>query len=304
MQGEKIMKKIIALVACLTLALTLTVAAFAADFDKTEDITVISREASSGTRGAFDELMKIVVKTDAGTEDHLFPEAVMVSSTDEVSAKVEVDALAIGYTSLGAVTDKVKAVSVDGIEATVENVKAGTYKISRPFLLALPKTSQSALAKDFLTYAASKQGQEIVTGNGYIESVENAPEYTAANLSGKLTFSGSTSVEKVMEKLKEAYMALNPNAAIEITYNGSSAGIKDVTDGKVDVGMSSRELKPEEAEVLVPTVFAHDGIAVIVNTANPLTALTSTQITSIFTGELRTWEAVDAAATVTPAPAK
>ena len=290
------MKKIIALAVCLTMALTLTVSAMAAEFDKTQEITVISREASSGTRGAFDELMKIVVKTDAGTEDHLFPEAVMVSSTDEVSAKVEVDTFAIGYTSLGSVTDKVKALTVNDVEATAENVKAGTYKISRPFVLALPKTSENALAKDFLTFVTSKQGQEIVVAGHYIESVENAPEYTAAALTGKLTFSGSTSVEKVMEKLKEAYIALNPNVAIEITYNGSSAGIKDVSEGKVDMGMSSRELKAEEAEVLTPTVFAHDGIAVVVNVANPLTALTSDQITAIFTGELRTWEAVDAAA--------
>lgn len=299
------MKKIIALVACLTLALTLTVSAFAADFDKAEEITVISREASSGTRGAFDELMKIIVKTDAGTEDHLFPEAVMVSSTDEVVSKVEVDTLGIGYTSLGAINDKVKALTVDGVVPSVDTVKDGSYKIARPFVLALPKTSENALAKDFITFVSSKQGQDVVVGNGYIEAVETAPDYAAtAGLSGKLTLSGSTSVEKVMEKFKEAYVALNPGVSVEITYNGSSAGIKDVTEGKVDIGMSSRELKPEEAEVLVPTVFAHDGIAVIVNTANPLTALTSAQITSIFTGELRTWEAVDAAAEATPAPAK
>ena len=290
------MKKIVALVVCLAMALTLTVSAMGAEFDKSEEITVVSREASSGTRGAFDELMKIVVKTDAGTEDRLFPEAVMVSSTDEVSAKVEVDAFAIGYTSLGSVTDKVKALVVDGIEATVENVKAGAYKISRPFVLALPLTSENALAKDFLAFTTSKQGQEIIVAGGYITSVDEAPEYTASVLTGKLTFSGSTSVEKVMEKLKEAYVALNPNVAIEITYNGSSAGIKDVTEGKVDVGMSSRELKAEEATVLAPTVFAHDGIAVVVNVANPVTDLTSEQITAIFTGELRTWEAVETAA--------
>ena len=289
------MKKIISLAVCLTLALTLSVAAFAAEFDKTQEITVISREASSGTRGAFDELMKILVKTDAGTEDRLFPEAVMVSSTDEVSAKVEVDAYAIGYTSLGSVTEKVKAVAVDGVEATVDNVKAGTYKIARPFVLALPKTSENALAKDFLAFVTSKQGQEIISGNGYITVADEAAEYAAAGLSGKLTFSGSTSVEKVMEKLKEAYMALNPGMALELTYNGSSAGIKDVTEGKVDVGMSSRELKAAEAEALDPTVFAHDGIAVIVSIANEVSALTSEQITAIFTGELRTWDVVEVA---------
>ncbi len=288
------MKKIVSLVVCLTLALTLIVSAFAAEFDKTQEITVISREASSGTRGAFDELMHILVKTDAGTEDRLFEEAVLVSSTDEVTAKVEVDAYAIGYTSLGAVTDKVKAVSVDGVEATVENVKAGSYKISRPFVLALPKSSENALAKDFIAFAVSKQGQEIIAAGGYITSVDEAAEYVASGLTGKLTFSGSTSVEKVMEKLKEAYLALNSGMALELTYNGSSAGIKDVTEGKVDVGMSSRALKEAEAEALEPTVFAHDGIAVVVNTVSEVSALTSEQITAIFTGELRTWEAVEA----------
>ncbi len=288
------MKKIVSLVVCLTLALTLIVSAFAAEFDKTQEITVISREASSGTRGAFDELMHILVKTDAGTEDRLFEEAVLVSSTDEVTAKVEVDAYAIGYTSLGAVTDKVKAVSVDGVEATVENVKAGSYKISRPFVLALPKSSENALAKDFIAFAVSKQGQEIIAAGGYITSVDEAAEYVASGLTGKLTFSGSTSVEKVMEKLKEAYLALNSGMALELTYNGSSAGIKDVTEGKVDVGMSSRALKEAEAEVLEPTVFAHDGIAVVVNTVSEVSALTSEQITAIFTGELRTWDMVEA----------
>jgi phosphate transport system substrate-binding protein len=302
------LKKIIALAACLTLALIFAASAMAsAEFDKTQEITVISREASSGTRGAFDELMKIVVKTDAGTDDRLFPEAVMVSSTDEVVSKVEVDTLAIGYTSLGAINDKVKALSVDNVVPSVDTVKDGSYKIARPFVLALPKTSDNALAKDFIAFVSSKQGQEVVSEKGYIQAVEAAPEYAVtAGLSGKLTLSGSTSVEKVMEKFKEAYIALNPNVSVEITYNGSSAGIKDVTEGKVDIGMSSRELKPEEAEVLSPTVFAHDGIAVIVNNANPLTGLNSDMITSVFTGETRTWEAIDAAiaAAPTPAPAK
>lgn len=287
------MKKTVSLILGLALALTMVATAFAADFDKTNEITVISREASSGTRSAFSELLKIVVKKDDGTtEDQLFAEAVLVNSTDEVSAKVEVDPYAIGYTSLGSVTDKVKALPVDDIEATVENVKAGTYKIARPFILALPLTSDNALAKDFFAFITSKQGQEIVVGNGFIESVEEAPEYAATDLSGKLTFSGSTSVEKVIEKLKEAYTALNPKVNIEITYNGSSAGIKDVTEGKVDVGMSSRELTEEELKVLAPTIFAHDGIAVVVNVANDITGLTSEQITSIFTGATRTWDAV------------
>ncbi|MCX7714669.1 MAG: substrate-binding domain-containing protein [Clostridia bacterium] len=260
-------------------------------FDASSEITVISREANSGTRGAFDELMKIVVEENGQKVDKLYSEAVLVDSTDAVSSKVEVDKYAIGYTSLGSVTDKVKALTVDGIEATAATVKSGQYKISRPFVLAT-KGDGNALSKDFISFVTSNQGQKAVEEKGFIK-LDGAKDYTSAGLSGKLTLSGSTSVEKVIEKLKEEYIKLNPNVSIEITYSGSSAGIKDVTEGKVDIGMSSRELKDSEKAVLTPTIFAHDGIAVIVNKENPLNGLTSAQITKIFTGEQRTWSGAD-----------
>ena len=252
------------------------------------EITVISREANSGTRGAFDELMNIVVKDGDKTVDKLYPEAVLVDSTDAVTSKVEVDKYAIGYTSLGAVTDAVKAIKVDNIAATAENVKNGTYKISRPFVLAVPNNA-SDTAKDFIKYVTSADAQKTVSEKGYIP-LDTTENYQVSGATGKLTLSGSTSVEKLIEKLKENYIALNPNVTIEITYSGSSAGIKDVTEGKVDLGMSSRALKQEEKATLTETVFAHDGIAVIVNKDNPVDGLTSDEINSIFTGETREWK--------------
>jgi phosphate transport system substrate-binding protein len=251
---------------------------------KKRDITVISREESSGTRGAFDELMKI---TD-GKTNMLFEEAVIVSSTDEVASKVEVDKNAIGYTSIGAITPKVKALTVDGVVAKEENVKNGTYKISRPFVVAMRSGSSLPAAADFVNFIASKSGQAVVSKAGYIP-MDNAPDYKAANLTGKVTLSGSTSVEKVMEKLKEEYRKLNPNVKVEINYNGSSAGIKDCLDSKSDIAMSSRELKTEEKTKLSGTTFALDGIAVIVNKTNELNAIKSETITKIFKGELRFW---------------
>jgi len=251
---------------------------------KKREITVISREESSGTRGAFDELMKI---TD-GKTNRLFEEAVIVSSTDEVASKVEVDKNAIGYTSIGAITPKVKALTVDGVAAKEENVKNGTYKISRPFVVAMRSGSSLPAAADFVNFIASKSGQAVVSKAGYIP-MDNAPDYKAANLTGKVTLSGSTSVEKVMEKLKEEYHKLNPNVKVEINYNGSSAGIKDCLDSKSDIAMSSRELKTEEKTKLTGTTFALDGIAVIVNKTNELNAIKSEMITKIFKGELRFW---------------
>jgi len=258
--------------------------------EKKREITVISREESSGTRGAFDELMKI---TDGKTNE-LFNEAVIVSSTDEVASKVEVDKDAIGYTSLGSVNSKVKALSIDGVEALESNVKNETYKISRPFVVATLLDAKLPIAADFIKFLTSKAGQAIVGKGGYITIAgDEAPDYVAANLSGKLTLSGSTSVEKVIEKLKEEYVKLNPNVKIEINYNGSSAGIKDCISKKSDVAMSSRNLKSEEKEQLAPTTFALDGIAVIVNQANPMTAITSDVVTKIFKGELRYWNDVN-----------
>lgn len=258
-------------------------------FDTSAQITVVSREASSGTRGAFSELMNIVVKDGDNETDNLFAEAIIVDSTDAVASKVEVDPSAIGYTSLGAVTDRVKAVKVDGVDATVENVLNDTYKIKRPFVLALPKNSQNPIAADFIKFVMSTEGQKTVEDTSLIKSATSESAYTAANLSGKLTLSGSTSVEKVMEKLREEYIKLNPNVQIEITYSGSGAGIKDATEGKVDLGMSSRALKDEEKSALEENVFALDAIAVIVNADNPVDGLKSEQITNIFTGIVRTW---------------
>jgi phosphate transport system substrate-binding protein len=252
--------------------------------EKKREITVISREESSGTRGAFDELMKI---TD-GKTNMLFAEAVIVSSTDEVASKVEVDKNAIGYTSIGAITPKVKALSVDGATAREENVKNGTYKISRPFVVAMRSGASLPVAADFVGFISSKSGQAVVSKAGYIP-IDGAPDYKAANLTGKVTLSGSTSVEKVMEKLKEEYHKHNPNVKVEINYNGSSAGIKDCLDSKSDIAMSSRELKAEEKTKLNGTTFALDGIAVIVNKANALNTIKSETVTKIFKGELRYW---------------
>lgn len=262
------------------------------NFDSTKEITVISREASSGTRGAFDEIMGLIEKSGDSEVNKLFSEAVIASSTDEVPAKVEVDKYAIGYTSIGAVNDSIKAVKVDGVEATEENVKNGTYKVSRPFIIA-SKGEASGIAADFIQYAISTQGQEIVKSLGFV-TIDGAKEYTAPStaLSGKLTLSGSTSTEKVIEKLREEYVKLNPGVSIEVTYNGSGAGIKDAQEGKSQLALSSRELKDEEKAALTPTVFANDGIAVIVNKDNTTTEMTTDQIKKIFTGETRTWDKV------------
>lgn len=250
-------------------------------------ITVVSREEGSGTRGAFVELMG--VKTDAG--DMTTENAEIANSTSLVQSTVAGNAAAIGYISLGSYdASVVKALKVDGVDATVDNVKAGSYAVSRPFVICYKEENLSDLGKDFIGFIMSADGQAILAGKGYIAMDEGATAYSAAGLTGNLSLDGSTSVGPVMEKLAEAYMGINDGVTIDIQQTGSGTGITSTIEGSCEIGMSSRELKSEELEAgLTPVVIALDGIAVIVNPGNKVDGLTSEQIRQIFTGEVTDW---------------
>ncbi len=282
------MKKILALVMAMILA-TISVGAFAEAFDASTAITVMSREDGSGTRGAFIELFGIEQEDEEGNKvDMTTEEAVITNSTSVMMTGVAGDAYAIGYISLGSLNETVKALNVDGAAASVENIENGTYKIARPFNIATG-AEVSEVAQDFINYILSADGQAVITENGYI-AVSDAEAYTAAGVSGKIVVAGSSSVTPVMEKLKEAYVALNPEVEIEVQQSDSTTGVNSVIDGVCDIGMASRDLKDSELEKGVTgTVIARDGIAVIVNNENPTTDITSAQVLSIFTGETTTW---------------
>ena len=263
----------------------------ASGFDSDKDITVVARDSASGTRGAFHELMKIKVKEGEKEVDKLVVGALEFDGTDKVVTAVEGDKYGIGYISLGSVSDRIKAASVDSVEATIENVKSGEYKVARPFLL-VTKGTENELVKDFLSFTASKQAQTIVENKHYISSVENPTEYTSSGMSGTIKVAGSTSVTPIIELLQEAYKELNPDVTFEMQSNGSSQGIKAAIDGTYDIGMSSRELKDTEKPELNEHILAIDGIAVILNKENPTTDLSSEKITKIFTGEITKWSEV------------
>ena len=249
------------------------------------DISVISREDGSGTRGAFVELMGIVDDQD---NDITTQTAEITNSTSVMLKTVSQNEKSIGYVSLGSLSTDVKAVQVDGVDATAENVKSGNYKVSRPFNICYKEDKLSDIDKDFISFIMSKEGQQIVNDNGYI-GVEATESYKASGKKGKITLAGSTSVAPLMDKLKDEYVKLNADASIEIQESGSSAGIQSAIEGATEIGMSSRELKDEEAKELQVQKIALDGIAVIVNTENQVTNLTSDQIKKIYTGDLTDW---------------
>ncbi|HJA37355.1 MAG TPA: substrate-binding domain-containing protein [Firmicutes bacterium] len=248
-----------------------------------EAITVITREDGSGTRGAFVELTGV----EADGEDQTTEEAVVANQTEAVITQVSGDPAAIGYISLGSLNDTVKALKVEGVEATPENVKNGTYTVARPFYIAT-KGEATGVAADFISFIMSKQGQEIVS-DGYIAVNDAAADFAGTQPEGKIVVAGSSSVTPVMEKLQEAYLELNPNATIEIQQTDSSAGMTAAIDGTCDIGMASRELKDSELAELTPTQIAMDGIAVIVNQDNALDDITMDQIRQIYTGEVTDW---------------
>ncbi len=262
-------------------------------FDTTQDIIVISREEGSGTRGAFIELLGVEVKKEDGTkEDMTTVEAQITNDTAVMLTTVAGNPYGIGYISLGSLNDTVKAVQVDGADATVENIKSGAYKVSRPFNIAT-KAEVSAAAQDFINFIMSAEGQDVVLANKYIKIDDAAPAFAPAEVSGKVVVAGSSSVTPVMEKLVEAYAAVNPNVTIEVQQSDSSTGIKSAIDGTCDIGMASRALKDTElAEGLIPAAIAMDGIAIIVNNGNPFSNLSSEQIRAIFTGEVLSWSEV------------
>ena len=289
---ETKMKKILALTLCVVMAAAAFTGCGNNNADSKTDgapITVISREDGSGTRGAFTELMGIMVDD----VDNTTTSAEISQSTSVVLTTVAGNKNSIGYVSLGSLNDAVKAVKVDGVDATVENIKGGSYAVSRPFLV-VTNDKLTDVSKDFIKFILSKQGQDIIAEEGYITIDDNAADYeTQKGISGKIVLAGSTSVSPVMQKLADAYKAIYSDVTLEIQQTGSGAGITSTIEGACDIGMSSRDLKPEEtAEGIEGITIAMDGIAVVVNNENSVEDLTSEQIRQIFTGEVTDWSQV------------
>ena len=282
------MKKVAVMALAAVMATGMAVPTMAADLSS-DPITVVSREDGSGTRGAFIELFGVEEKdADGNKVDNTTEEASITNNTAVMMSTVAGDVDAIGYISLGSLNDSVKAVKIDGVEATADNIKSGEYKVSRPFNIAT-NGEVSDVAQDFIDYILSPEGQAVIEENGYI-SIDDAKDAESTQPEGKVVVAGSSSVTPVMEKLKEAYAEVNPNAEIEIQQSDSTTGMTSAIDGICDIGMASRNLKDEELEAgLTSTTIANDGIAIIVNNDNPTDDLTVDQVKSIYVGEVTTW---------------
>ena len=245
---------------------------------KIKSISVLSREDGSGTRGAFIELFGIEKKDASGKKiDYTTDEASITNSTAVMLTSVAGDRYAIGYVSLGSLNNSVKAVKIDGAEATVANINNGSYKISRPFNIAV-KDELSSAAQDFVNFIVSDEGQKVIAANKYIK-IQNTKAYSSNKAGGKIVIAGSSSVSPVMEKLIESYKNVNPNAKIELQTSDSTTGVTNAINGTCDIGMASRGLKDsEKAKGVAEITIAIDGIAVVVNKENPAANLTKARL--------------------------
>lgn len=252
-------------------------------------ITVISREEGSGTRSAFIELVGVEEKdADGNKVDKTTESALIQSSTDVVLTQVASDKNAIGYISLGSLNDTVKALQIDGVDATPENVKDGKYTVVRPFNIAVDGEPTGVVA-DFINFILSDDGQKVVEDSDYI--TVSSGSFSTDNSEGKIVVSGSSSVTPVMEKLAEAYKGINTKAVIEVQQTDSSSGMKAVLEGTCDIGMASRELKDDETK-LKAIEIAKDGIAIVINKDNAINSLTKAQVKDIYTGAVTDWSEI------------
>ena len=253
-------------------------------------ISVVSREDGSGTRGAFVELCGV---EDADGNDATVSSAEITNSTAVMMQTVEGNASAIGYISMGSLgkNDKIKAVQINGVDATPANVSNGSYVVSRPFNIVTKSDGVSDAAQDFINYILSDEGQAIVEQEDFIKT-DATGAYKSNGTTGKtISVAGSSSVTPVMEKLAEGYEAVNKDVTVEVQQSDSTTGVNMAAEGTVDIGMASRDLKDEEKDLgLTATVIARDGIAVIVNKDNDVDELTSDQVKAVYTGETTTWE--------------
>lgn len=286
-------RRVLAMLACgvLTAGLLTGCGGSSSDTAGADDaeITVVSREDGSGTRGAFVELFGVQDEDDKGEKTDMTTEdATITSSTEVVMTTVAGNKNAIGYCSLGSLNDTVKAVKIDGVEATVDNINNGKYAISRPFNIATNGTP-SEVTQDFINYILSEDGQKIVEENGYIKA-SDAGAFKSNGAKGKIVVAGSSSVSPVMEKLMEAYKKVNTGADVELQESDSTTGMKNAIAKTCDIGMASRDLKDSETSaVLKATVIAKDGISVVVNKENSIDNLTKDQVNNIYRGKITTW---------------
>lgn len=303
------MKKLLSLVAAATL--TFSMAACGGSNDQSGDtvnqdgsngtpstelasgaIDVVSREAGSGTRSAFEE----IIGFNGDDQDPLTANATIKDGNGVVATYVEGNDASIGYVSFVTLhenADKIKGLTVDGIEPTSENVLSGEYSVARPFKMVYMEENITDVERAFIDFLASTDGLEILEAEGTIVDTTNAEAFDMSkygDLSGNMIMGGSTSTEEAVKAAANEFKALFPKVTFTYNSTASSAGVKNATDGTYTLGFASREIKDSELEAGIQEVtLCMDGIALVVNPSNSLADISKEQIKEVYTGIITEW---------------
>ena len=236
-------------------------------------IEVVSREEESGTRNVFADKTGILDETTG--KDKTTDQSIVADSNETAYEKTAEDKNAIAYVSSGVELDenKVKTVTIYGNDLT------------RSFYLAY-KGELSNVEDGFVRYI-STQGQEVVSEK--YTAVAKPGSFLSDKAGGEIKIGGSTSAAPLVKELADEYMEINPNAKITVTETDSGNGLTGAMEGTYDIGMSSRELKSYENELLTKVEVAKDEVHVIVNKENPIERISIEQLGEIYTGKLTEW---------------
>ena len=263
-----------------------------AEFDGAKNVSVVVREDGSGTKSAIMELLGLKGKADKSG-------VIVASSTAAVMVEVENNKYAIAYDSLGYVTEDVKKLTVDGVAPTAETIKNGSYKISRPLSVVYKESSiEKPLNAAYLEFLKSAEASKIMTDLGYVWTADEAPAYTVkSGLTGTINLSGSTSFETPMVALAEKFMELQSGVTVNVAGGGSGTGYKNAEGDVSDFGMISEVFTQTKAPSCVSYAVSFDGIALIVNKANPVNNVTKDELKNIFDKDagdsaVKTWSQI------------
>jgi ABC-type phosphate transport system substrate-binding protein len=254
-----------------------------------ETIVLVSRQNNSGTYVYFrEEVLGEGRDFRQGTLDQ--------SGSNDVVTLVGNTPSAIGYSGMAYVTPAVKLLHVSkkkgeaGIAPTVENARTNKYPISRP-LFCYTNGEPKGAAKAYIEWILAKEGQDVVTKEGYVPLTDPAASYSEPP-AGKSTVkvSGSDTMVNLAQKWAEEYMKKYPDVSVQVSGGGSGVGIGQLTDGVVDIANASRKMKPGEQATaqakngVAPKEFfvGQDALGVYVHKDNPLTSISVEEISEIY----------------------